>query len=807
MIYSIVRLESWDDMRDVLALWPQLIAKGDTFLYPGMPRLRSRIGARLSTMGSVQWSLPSELYARTGVSPEAWRHQLASVAGDETVASLTAYLFAMTEGYLEHIAICANDLLTLSPGDTLTALITPLRLTAQHVVIWSGERDWLLPATFYAASRRLPLVCASGKDVLPALAAHDEYRTITVVGSPQQFDGWELMRHFRGAASSDARWSSQRVAWGILTARHPELALDIAVRSMAYQARNEHVASKDLIGIVADPEFVGASLEARPDEIILKPEDADDEHMRRSFVAENALRSLNLMAHGRDDLLWYRDGLICGKADEHDRDASGERGLPACALSGQCFRPVPHLIDGADIRAQSIFINSCSTVKLAKSTFPLAYNTTMRFLDGWPAACAGSPFMVDGRFFQNLLFHHLFRAGNTVAEAVRQVNNATLAHSLDFPGLTLLGDPTFRIRQAECIPTVIWHAPHSPLELSPHGSRALAVVMPGEAVNAEHGTLYIRYVGHLPKKSIIYSVIVPEPRDGSAIIYLLSLDALPEPLTIERAPVDPLHTAKLLGERFQQQSLVMESMGIRMQEIDRLQQEVRNTVRSIFASSRDSHYHVRHARGIAPKIERLEHYCQHAETALLHWLLDMTQRKNYHFSEEYRSTYDLRLASASWPVAPCPHCGDPLYHVSAQSRLWNLRRELDICPTCGVVDDAPPAWMLSARFDGVSRLYRGVDTPHSIMLANHSKRLVRGRLGIRVVAAETYGISTEPGSRPFELPPGASGTFSFALNSTSDTSLHQYWLRGYIAAEGNIRMIARNIWAVLPRNEDAVSES
>lgn len=667
--------------------------------------------------------------------------------------------------------------LRADPGPSLAAVQQSPGTPERVVIALDAAGPWLNLACLHTALVNGTLLTLSREELPSALQTLDKARSRTIVASPLTFDNHTLALLNR-VHEGPGRQSTQI---GLMTARDPASLLRLIHRSAVLRKtgipRDVLLATHaEELHELPDPAPAGAA--------VLNREETLPDRIRGGLGDQVGV--LSLLAHGRDDILWFKSSLICGRARDTEFDGSFG-GLPSCAHTGVCYQPRRLLLDPATLPAPVVFINSCAALKLSHSVFPMRYNVGLRFLDGHACALVASPLMTNGNLWQNLLFQFLLQSGRSLGETVRILNEATARSGLDFPGLHLVGDPELSMATDEA-PAPIWwlgRDPASPQRIDTGLRHFVEIALPATyhevpfTVTAEE---------KLPTKRTIYYAAA---RAGDTVrLFLFSLWPLPPALTLTLHPGDVL--TELRREYAQSQEILQtaELMGIRDQNLDRLGPELRQSLRSVQSVAESQRYSLQDA---ATGLRRSRYVCSLKDRiteTLLDWLLLHSTQHNLQLYETYRRAYSA--GGWSWGPALCSACGEPVIRFHTRSNLAAAReRKVELCPTCGIVHDSSCGLRLAVT--GNRQLPVGQAAPLTLVVTNKDSVHHSGRVGVAVVNGYYYGISVEPDRFEVQLPPGASVSFPIVVRTT-ETPMHHFWIRAFLLSDGHLVSAGDNLW-------------
>lgn len=651
------------------------------------------------------------------------------------------------------------------------------------VFVLADDVDWMAVACLHATLHRQALF--SWRE--PAFRAVNQRRleSFTLVGPPHMLEGRELHRAAALAGQIEPA-PPRRVPWGILTARDAAAARRLVLRSA--RARWAPGPPRRVLISSAHPiEGIPASLAG--DLTLIDHREAGAETIR-AVLAQGA-DLLSFLAHGRDDALWIRKGLICGRRPGGVGSPRSYGGLPSCAYTNTCYQPGREVVDASTLKATVVFVNSCSTLKLGSSVFPTSYNVVLRMMDGEPCAVIASPFVTDGELWQNVLFHVLAGSGIPIGRALAVVNSATMHSGLDFPGMVLVGDPLLRL-QAHAQVVGAAPLPGDTWRVQAGGACCAHAAMPLPPQLPAQDTFFVSVRdGRVARETPVFYAF--DRTEGALDVYLFSLAPLPESLCFTVRAGSPMSPLRQSVEETTRGLQGAEWLGIRDPKLERVAAELRNSLRSLQDVAQAHRYSVHSVLKVMERTRRFLDLKAKADGLLLDWLLTHTDRHNLQLYELYKPGYSA--GGWEWGRDTCRDCGQPLVCFTVASHLVaHCERTVRLCATCGVVHDSPDG--LEAWLEGDSILRGSIPASVSLVLSNRADRERSGMAGAAVVNGAMNGIALQDQARPFRLPPGGTVHLAFRLQAVETTPQHHFWLRAYAADGGSICMASRNIWVV-----------
>ena len=197
-------------------------------------------------------------------------------------------------------------------------------------------------------------------------------------------------------------------------------------------------------------------------------------------------------------------------------------------------------------------------------------------------------------------------------------------------------------------------------------------------------------------------------------------------------------------------------------------------------------------------LQSLAKTCDSLDQQLLNYLLDKTNRHNFHFVENYRE----QMWVGTETPTQCVGCGGwaMAYPLREYYTPEPFRHIVD-CPQCGIVQETPPDPQVSIALEFCSTVRKGQPWTVDIAVTSHTDWTmpVRAAVGVAEGFRRAIQFISEP-SRA-SLPPH--GTVHFTASATIPLEApalreHNYWLRVYTVANSALYFDHRNFWVVSP---------
>lgn len=229
----------------------------------------------------------------------------------------------------------------------------------------------------------------------------------------------------------------------------------------------------------------------------------------------------SIIGHGRDEFVWLKDGVICGKNQIISNNIEMEKyGKPCCHYTGHCYKHDLKVLPGNKINALHFFINSCYSALIDDSSFGLNYNILYSILTGKAVSYFGSTSAVDGIKALNLYYIALFKSGYSLGMTAAMVNDVYNSYKLgNENGYFLIGDCTYKLKNV--VKPTIYELPLNRLssdfeiEVAPN-SRIIVLKFEGRNILPEYLDFKLR-IDVIPSSKEELHMVIHSTKEGSEI--------------------------------------------------------------------------------------------------------------------------------------------------------------------------------------------------------------------------------------------------------------------------------------------------
>lgn len=683
---------------------------------------------------------------------------------------------------------CLQQLAALPPHARADHIRATLQLDKTHgsVIGW-GDWQWALPAMLHASLMGKPFLWCESKDELVEAATH-ESGPLTIAIPLHQLD-LDLLnqlvdtRSFHSAiARVQAVHFSERPI-SFFTARTLEIFSRLPVKHHLYrQAPLEQSA-----WVLTEQTEEKAT---DPDVTLLGRQEASVGHLE--LVEQPDV--LVLWGHSREDLFHLGPDALCGISSEAPLTKSNHR-LPACIHDGHCVK------DGAilpvtRLPAKLLIMAGCNLMRLGGlGSFGPEYTLAFSSLEGSCNLVVASRRTRFGHQVEQIFMYQLIRAGMTVGEAVRLVNNSLPFSGPESPDYLVLGEgdwmpfaPEQSRVQVEITPESNgWHVQCRDID-----TYYIEIRLPSFSAEVQ-----VRPLQVAPELEDIFYSIVPEP-DNTCRIFLFGWRRLQtEQLSFwigSDSQLSQQVQALQVAYHNQAYSRLFRSY---LPKFENWEKELRSLSTYLARRLKEASYLPMAYREAEEKAIEAEALLSRMDQNICAFLLERIAAGAFVWLDQYMEV-DGSFCIGTHLLRDhyCPYCHSPVVRKTILHRFdQQVGREFALCQTCGNIWDIPLAG-INPVFQGPEVLTRSAGQKHGVVVKNTLERRVRGWLGFRIYQAQKYGVTVDPPLQELVLAPGEEAEAHFSINISKQMPAHIEFARGFWVSELGVSVFQRNIWVV-----------
>lgn len=499
--------------------------------------------------------------------------------------------------------------------------------------------------------------------------------------------------------------------------------------------------------------------------------------------------ALTLIGHGRDELIWLTNAILCGKCDNLIQE--GEMYTPNCVQNGKCFKEETDVMKVADLNCYNVFINACCSAKMSRAVFGDTYNLMYAFSESNAANYIGTPFLANGCEALNYYYTAMLKANFQMGEIIKLLNR--LYNSYEFGeknSYFLFGDPITSFGD---------------------DTNKLRINMEIKEGISEFNITKNIWLIELHFKGDIFSDFINYKRD--ILIKNQENDKLfchifynkKENLTV-------FHVFSVFGiKRGKYYLLNNLRKDIKMEDISELQcwfelgfldSKLKNYYYESLNSAKN-YYQTELFSRIRIDNINLTNYSKREK---------ITKRRMklfYDFTESFINkihtkglAFDEACLANGFVVqrregirSQCPYCGSDLYKSTVCNKLFHIIREHVYCTKCGNILDEPLDSAIEIIFEGNDKYKRkGKHSFVNLKVKNIGDSSVQGYVGYAIVNGQKEEFVYNKNYTIINLGRAEELTVQCCMYPSKDVVCHNYWLMAVAVINSKIYVIKRDIY-------------
>ena len=493
-------------------------------------------------------------------------------------------------------------------------------------------------------------------------------------------------------------------------------------------------------------------------------------------------RMIGITAHGRADVVYFPNILLCGKTLNGEWKTQTSR-EPACASTGTCFYPDKERLRPSQLNARIVFLNSCTSLTNGQGVFSENYSLDVEASNSCVAThLIGSPIARDGTSEQVHLVSLLLDEAISVGHAVALSEEILLLTGRERPHLLNVGDPATKfakqpsgqIGQIESlIDAYELDIPYLGLiftdpGLSEKSGTVLVDVKTGRSM-ALHTTRIGGFV--LPRGAISPGLYQAKPLNIFQIV-----------TKIEKALAKPIENYRHIKK-----------VGIHPEKYEGRMKDLESELHRA-----EDYLKYAQASGIGKlwkTIERLDTKMKTLDTSIHEDLIQRTVRSPITLSETYRQGCE-RLTT-KLVEKPCQVCGGTVTKTEWEHFLHKQFSRVNFdCSACGASADVPGALVRDSDvYPGsllvdTNNVQKGAEA-HVQISISPTLGLSQGLVSVQLM--DTNRFVTESAISKASWPNNRQ-TLTMALRIPNAIPSHHFWVRAYVVKNGTICSFTSNIW-------------
>lgn len=496
---------------------------------------------------------------------------------------------------------------------------------------------------------------------------------------------------------------------------------------------------------------------------------------------------LTLIGHGRDELIWLTEALICNPGKSEGNQERNNK--TSCEICGKCFKDSSEVISISELQFDHFFINTCCSGKITEAVFGNEHNVSYQFMKENAVSYIATPFLAASCPVLNNYYCALLQCGYSLGEIQFKINKLYQNYGYGSGNsYFLFGDPDIRHTAGENDEMDIKISfPQDVVSFEIPEKKEMVNLYIGGYKMADILSYRVGFVIKCSKRNKIFGVV--EDCDNGLIIRIFSRGTLEAgAYQIERIQLPDFdiyslrHFDYLLGMKLNTTNLknyYYESMNsIR----DYLEEEHENRFEL------DSIYRKNFERRkkIYSRIVKLsKDYTE--------FFGNKIQNKGFAFDAQCLESgfafQDKQLSGKH-----CPYCDGLTYKSVIYNRTYLIERQNVLCTKCGIIFDAPKTTGLDMRFIG-SSMYSVLHANKKVLveIKNDDDRETFGNLSISVANGLNI-ITFSPQTVSVNISPHSGIVYEFEMITSDEIVMHNYWLMASAILNGEAYFIKKDIF-------------
>ena len=494
-------------------------------------------------------------------------------------------------------------------------------------------------------------------------------------------------------------------------------------------------------------------------------------------------RMIGITAHGRADVVYFPNTLLCGKSLSRAAKKRSFRS-PACAKTGLCFYPNKERIRPSQLNARILFFNSCTSLTNGQGIFSEAFSLDVETAGSSKVThLIGSPIVRDGISEQVHLLSLLLDEAVNIGHAALLSEELLVSSGRERPHLLISGDPTttFARKPAGKIGQIETDGKSYQVDRSYYG-----LVTEGPRTRSSSGGVLLDEASGrtMPLYSTrIGGFALPrgQLKNGSYRSEVFSKSEIAEVM------------AKTLVTPFANYRYI-KNLGVHPSKYEGRMKDLESEMHSAGDYFRDERS-FRMAK-FWNAIDRIGEKKATLDSSIHDDLVQRTTRSPVFLSEAYRHV--CKRVVTEIELGACKACGGAVTKTKWEHLLHSeFSRSIFECSNCGSNADVPSALVDP---DGIHPGVIAICNQETMKGAQTSVQIdvspfldvTQGLVSVQLMDTTRFG--TEPAISKAVLPEKECNTVQIPLRIPEVIPSHHFWVRAYTVKDGNVCAFTSNLW-------------
>lgn len=506
---------------------------------------------------------------------------------------------------------------------------------------------------------------------------------------------------------------------------------------------------------------------------------------KENFVAEIQDKDLlSFIGHGRDELIWITDGVICpGKCNAKDNPSR----QTCCQITNECFKNPIDIIKISDIKVRHIFINACSSGKMTSGVYGLSYNVARQFMVNNAVTYIGTPFLASCCPSLNSFYEVLIKQGYSIGEICKKINDVYNIYNYG-QGISffLYGDPDYMLTERKQIPVFDFKfdTTHTVIALE---SNYDVVKIKISDMTIEDFLNYRKGIS-IKAKDIKQLNAIFFPVSGKCIEgYIFGSGcALKGQLSLEMFELPSFDVGTISEYRF------LVEMGLSTPRLKNYYYESMNSVQNYHSEELDSLFQVNsvYPKNYSKRLKIFDRY-QKLSSQYTELLQNKIAKKGFAFDAQCMES-GFRFEKKLSGEQVCPYCHSKTFKYQIYNRLYKVHRINEFCIKCGVIFDGADEDIDIHFCDASEAVVIDGSREVCVSITDNSNSELYGHLAV-AVANDSDMFSYSPTLQQVDATDECS-KYYFRIDNELSIRNHGYWLQAVANINGKLYFIKKDIF-------------
>ncbi|WP_457786654.1 hypothetical protein [Geobacillus sp. Geo 8.1] len=533
---------------------------------------------------------------------------------------------------------------------------------------------------------------------------------------------------------------------------------------------------------------------------VITRDECQIEQLEKMFIKHRELTVFS--GHGHEDCLFLGKLSIFPTSLRNSSEQNPDIPLSAYARGVRD----PDVIYTETFKTKYLFANTCCGLRISNGLFPNKYSVGLNFIEDSVAGYISTYMVKDNSEHDPLLFSRLIKEeGMKLGEAVRIINNLLFKDTNDFPCYLLVGDPEGQLENTEFnsvsgTKTYCEKNDENVLITAQSDGGYLIHIKLAHDDNkpSPHEYRYeikeIYFNGSPIKDDIRYTFL-----ENSFMLY--SIRPMPAgrvDVRLKRVKKEMIASSLFEIDQYSKRLEHLQVLKLFEQKYKGLSEDINNSIRAIGPLYKPSQYSLRQAQKLNKLVTRIEDNYQRLQESIVKEYVNRVDKGSWAFTEVYSD--DFLPISRQFLNCCCKTCGNQLLEKKIIHPVYrNLKRQLLICPRCGIIVDKPLS-PFDISLSGSEKVRQGEQLTKIVTYKNQGNnvQLVTCGLGVERTKLATYPFEVRDAVQTKKVLPGETTTFNFEVKIPESCVAHSFYLKSFLLSNMEVACLHSMLF-VLPK--------